>query len=250
MTVYTNKFFRSKSEGSLRSAKVIVPIVMELLRPTSVVDVGCGQGLWLSVFAEHSVTDLVGVDGDYVDRQALRIPADRFVAHDLATPLRLPRTFDLVVSLEVAEHLPPDRAAVFVESLTHLGHAVLFSAAVPRQGGMNHVNERWQDYWAVLFFERGWEAIDCIRWRIWRNGDVEPWYAQNTLLYVTPELLESRAELHNERRPRPEELPVVHPALYMRALEDELPLRFLLARLPRATGRAIRRRLPFATHHG
>jgi SAM-dependent methyltransferase len=222
---------------------MIVPIVMELVRPASVVDVGCGNGLWLSVFAEHGVADLVGVDGDYVDRGALRILPDRFVAHDLATPLRLPRKFDLVVSLEVAEHLPARCAALFVDSLTRMGSAVLFSAAVPRQGGTNHVNERWQDYWAALFSERGFQVIDCIRWRVWANGDVEPWYAQNTLLYVTPEFLEERVELHTERRPRLEELAVVHPTLYLRPFNEELPLGFLLTRLPGATVRAIGRRL-------
>jgi SAM-dependent methyltransferase len=147
VTDYTSEFFRAKTEGSLRSARTVVPIVMELLKPGSVVDVGCGRGTWLSVFAEHGIADVVGVDGDYVDRRTLLIPPDRFVAHDLTTPLRLHRTFDLVVSLEVAEHLPVACAGEFVASLTSLGSAVLFSAAVPGQGGTHHVNERWQDYW-------------------------------------------------------------------------------------------------------
>jgi SAM-dependent methyltransferase len=242
--VYTNEFFRSKSEGSLHSAETIVPIVMKLVRPSSVVDVGCGHGFWLSVFAKHEVADLIGVDGDYIDRQALLVPPGRFVAHDLTTELRLGRTFDLVVSLEVAEHLAPDRASQFVDCLTRLGSAVLFSAAVPRQGGVNHVNEQWQDYWAALFLQRGYEVVDCIRWRVWADANVEPWYAQNTLLYVTPERLEQLAELRSERRPRLEQLAVVHPTLYLRASANQLPLGSLLAKLPSAAGRAIRRRLP------
>lgn len=249
MTVYTNEFFCSKSEGSLRSAETIVPIITKLLRPYSVVDVGCGHGFWLSVFARHAVEDVIGVDGDYIDRQALLIPPDRFVAHDLTTELRLGRTFDLVVSLEVAEHLAPDRASEFVDGLTRLGSAVLFSAAVPGQGGLNHVNEQWPDYWAALFLQRGYEVVDCIRWRVWADPNVEPWYAQNTLLYVALERLEQLAELLNERRPRLEELAVVHPTLYLRATANQLPLGSLLAKLPSAAGRAITRRLPLAKPH-
>ena len=246
MTGYSRVFFRSTHEGSVRSAEVIVPIVVELIRPHSVVDVGCGQGIWLSVFEELGVDDYVGVDGDYIDRRALSIPEDRFIAHDLGTPLRFPRTFDLVVSLEVAEHLPEDSGPAFVDSLTGLGPAVLFSAAIPRQGGTRHVNERWQDYWAALFAQRDFEPLDAIRWRVWTNEQVEPWYAQNTLLYVARELLAERMELQSERRPRLDELRVVHPGFYLRACDSRPGLRFLLASIPGAVGRAVRRRLTVA----
>jgi SAM-dependent methyltransferase len=248
VTVYTSEFFRAKTEGSLRSARTVVPIVMELLKPGSVVDVGCGRGTWLSVFAEHGIADVVGVDGDYVDRRTLLIPPDRFVAHDLTTPLRLHRTFDLVVSLEVAEHLPVACAGEFVASLTSLGSAVLFSAAVPGQGGTHHVNERWQDYWAALFAQRGYGVVDCVRWTVWARHDVEPWYAQNTLLYVTPERLRTQPALLGMRRPGLDELAVVHPALYLRARGEALPLRGLIARLPAATARALRRHLSPSPH--
>jgi Methyltransferase domain len=180
------------------------------------VDVGCGRKTWLSVFAEHGIADAVGMDGDYVDRRTLLIPPDRFVAHDLTTPLRLHRTFDLVVSLEVAEHLPVACAGEFVASLTSLGSAVLFPAAVPGQGGTHHVNERWQDYWAALFAQRGYGVVDCVRWTAWARHDVEPWYEQNTLLYVTPERLRTKLALLGMRRPGLDELAVVHAALYLR----------------------------------
>lgn len=87
---YNRCFHMGQREGSLESARQIVPIVLHLIRPKEVVDVGCGLGIWLSVFAEGGITDYLGVDGSYVPVDMLLIPRDRFLAHDLTQPLQLP----------------------------------------------------------------------------------------------------------------------------------------------------------------
>jgi len=157
---------------------------MELVRPKSVVDFGCGTGTWLAVFSRYGVREILGVDGPWIDHELLEIPSDRFVARDLSKPFYLDRQFDLVLSLEVAEHLPPESAHGFLDSLTRLGPIVLFSAAIPYQGGTGHLNEQWPEYWASLFERRGFNAVDCIRRRVWENPAVEWWYAQNAILLV------------------------------------------------------------------
>src|SRR5215208_1015169 len=103
-TPYTTQFYQKDLDTVSRSARQIVPLVMDLISPQSVVDLGCGIGIWLSVFAEQGIRDYMGIDGDYVERAMLRIPRDRFMPYDLSRPLRMDRQFDLVVSLEVAEH--------------------------------------------------------------------------------------------------------------------------------------------------
>src|SRR5262249_29915915 len=133
--VYDEGYYADQRTGSQRSARLIVPLLLELVQPRSVVDVGCGTGSWLSVFRDHGVEDVLGIDWEYVGANSLEISPDHFYAFDLTQPLRLERRFDLVVSLEVAEHLPPESADAFVESLVSLGPTVLFSAAVPGQGG-------------------------------------------------------------------------------------------------------------------
>jgi 2-polyprenyl-3-methyl-5-hydroxy-6-metoxy-1,4-benzoquinol methylase len=132
---YTSAYYQALRDGARRSAQATVPPVMPLLAPRSVIDMGCGEGMWLSVFREHGVADLCGVDGDYVDHNRLEIPADCFRVRDLALPLRLERRFDLATSLEVAEHLPPECSEMFVESLVCLAETSQKSAACHASGG-------------------------------------------------------------------------------------------------------------------
>jgi SAM-dependent methyltransferase len=226
-TPYTDEFYSYHREGALRSAHVVVPLVLRLLKPQSVVDVGCGTGAWLSVFQEHGVADVYGIDGDWVDRQALAIPPDRFSAVDLQQPFSVDRRFDLAVCLEVGEHLRSASAGTFVDSLTRLAPAVLFSAAIPYQGGTRHINEQWPDYWVAHFADKGYASIDCIRRHVWQNQDIEWYYAQNVLLFATSELIASSPLLQEElERTAPEPLALVHPRMYLETIAE---MRKLLA---------------------
>jgi SAM-dependent methyltransferase len=219
-TPYTGDYHKALRDGARRSAEVVVPLVLALARPRSVVDVGCGLGTWLAVFAEHGVEDVRGVDGAYVERSALEIPPGSFIAWDLEQPLRLGRTFDLVVSLEVAEHLPARCAETFVASLAGLGPLVLFSAAAPHQGGCGHVNEQWPDYWARLFTGHGLVPVVCLRRAIWNDERVDWWYAQNVLLFAAPALLARCPALAAEReRTGLVPLALVHPKRYLEWIE-------------------------------
>lgn len=206
--------------GAKRSAEIVVPIVAELCRPDSVVDIGCGNGAWLAEFGRLGVKTLLGVDGDYVDRGSLRVDPHQFVAHDLSTPFACDRRFDLALSLEVAEHLAGDFADVFVKQLTELAPVVLFSAALPFQGGVGHVNEQWPGYWAERFAGLGYLPADCVRPRIWADPDVDFWYAQNALLYVDAERAEADPVLGAAvAATDPRALGRVHPAQYLAKVE-------------------------------
>ncbi len=200
-------------ERSRESARRIVPLLVNWFQPSSVVDVGCGAGTWLSVFRDMGVVDILGMDGSWVDQKNLEIPSQRFIAWDLRTPIRLQREFDLVVSLEVAQYLPEACANQFVDSLTRLGTIVLFSSAIPGQWGTHHRHEQWPGYWAERFRQRGYSAVDCIRHRIWEDDRVDWWYAQNSLLYIHEHVLKTLPPL-NEYKSTESPLALVHPQHY------------------------------------
>ncbi len=207
---YSGAFFDLVDAGSARSAELILRPVLAALRPRSVVDIGCGLGSWLAVARDSGVSEIIGVDGPWIDRTRLAIPPADFKEADLGQPLTLGRSFDLAICLETAEHLPCDRASSFVGDLVALAPVVLFSAAIPGQGGWNHVNEQWSDYWTELFQQHDYRRVDAIRWRHWDDSSIEPWYVQNAFLYL--------AEVAHIDLPAPVGMParVVHPTFFER----------------------------------
>jgi SAM-dependent methyltransferase len=212
---YSRNFYQTLNESVKRSAEIIVPLVLDVVKPQSVIDIGCGTGTWLSVFQKYGVEDILGVDGNYVEHDMLDIPENKFIACDLQKELGIERQFDLTVSLEVAEHLPVECAESFVDSLTQFAPIVLFSAAIPFQGGTNHINEQWPDYWAELFQQREFIPSNYIRKRIWNNTSVEKWYAQNTLLFIKQDKLISFPLLKEEIEQEADfPLSIVHPREY------------------------------------
>jgi SAM-dependent methyltransferase len=235
--LYDDSFYGAQEAESYRSAQVVFDVVWRFYRPASLVDVGCGVGPWLQAAREHGVEDFLGIDGEHVATDHLWIPTDHFVAHDLAAPLDVARRFDLAVSVEVAEHLPPTVAGRFVETLTGLAPVVLFSAAVPNQGGTGHLNEQWPEYWAGLFAEHGFLAYDCLRPRLWDDDRVAWWYRQNVMLFAAD------ASLLDEPGPATEPLALVHPLQVDAILTrpNVLTLRELVRQLPPAVRRSIHR---------
>ena len=182
--IYSGDFYTYIDAGSRRSAKAVASLLLGEIRVGSLLDVGSGHGAWAAEWIAAGVTDTVAVDGDYVSRDQLAVPPEQFIAHDLATPLDLKRRFDLVQSLEVAEHLPAGAAATFVNNLVAHGDIILFSAAVPHQGGEHHVNEQPPEYWRRLFAKHGYAAYDFVRPSIAGADGIMPWYRFNTILYA------------------------------------------------------------------
>ena len=167
---------------NLNAPREVVPLIVDLIKPKSIVDVGCGIGTWLKAFEENDVIDYIGVDGSYVNKDLLKISKSRFVEADLTADWYLTRRFDLLLCLEVAEHLPESCADKFVESLVKYSDVIIFSAALPGQGGQNHLNEQWTLYWQKKFAKHKFYFHDVIRPLIWDNKKVDWWYRQNIFL--------------------------------------------------------------------
>ena len=220
MTVYNDGFYKDRHDATTYAADRILTILLELLPPVaSAIDIGCGVGTWLHLLLEKGIERIHGVEGDWLDTRHLQIPEDCFTKHDLQQPLVVDSRFDLAISLEVAEHLPPEKATLFVNTLTDLSDFILFSAAIPGQGGEHHVNEQWPDYWATLFRENEFVPVDRIRGSIWDDKRIPVWYRQNILLFVKTGQLDS---LRLAAADHPGPLSLVHPELYL--ARTRLPL--------------------------
>lgn len=189
MSIYDTAFYEYINKGSASSAATIVPLISSHFNVRSVIDFGCGQGVWLREWKRRGAQEVLGLDGDYLSIDALMIDKSEFRASDLSNPINIGKKFDLVQSLEVAEHLPESAADTFVESLVRHGDIIIFSAAAVGQGGHDHINEKPYEYWRDKFLKHGYILIDWLRQAIKDNLAVESWYRYNSLCFVNQELI-------------------------------------------------------------
>jgi len=166
------------------------------LQPESVIDVGCGPGIYLVPFKPDA--RVLGVDGapeagkalEYTEFQRVDLRADWYpTSEDYPdNPDASWRDhFDLSLCIEVAEHLPPDRADYLIDLLTTCSNVCFFSAARPGQVGTGHINLQTKEWWQDKFKARGWELHplnDELQAALWGNEHVRrvQWLLHNSFL--------------------------------------------------------------------
>jgi hypothetical protein len=187
--VYDADFYHRNRESAKRSARPILIGLLQDLRSCglevgSAVDVGCGCSGWLDEIKELGVNTTFGVEGEwakpYHDQKAHTLYYGDLTENHLKDVCP-----DIALCLEVAEHLPESKATDLVDTLAAYSGIVLFSAAVPGQGGENHVNEQPHRYWANKFLDIDYVTLDIVRPRFWSNRSIDWWYRQNCYLMVS-----------------------------------------------------------------
>ena len=211
---YSDRFYDNQRNGSMRSAEIILRLLYEIYQPNSVIDIGCGLGTWLSVAESLGSKRLRGMDGDWVSSDKLLSKNIDFTAVDIEHEIEFNEKYDLCISLEVAEHLPPRQARPFVASLCKASNVVLFSSAIKHQGGTNHVNEQWQSYWIELFQHSGFECFDIFRSATWDNNEVDWWYRQNIFLFINLKELPVNLDINQLRSMEKPIQNIIHPENY------------------------------------
>ncbi|MGB2684400.1 MAG: class I SAM-dependent methyltransferase [Olleya sp.] len=185
------KYIHTSRIHNMAAPRIIVKHILEFINPKSVVDFGCGVGTFLKAFTEKNINNVLGLDGPWADKNLMAnyLELENFKEVDLEKEIILDQKYDLAISLEVAEHLSESSADTLVKNLIQSSDVILFSAAIPFQGGQNHVNEQFVDYWENKFLKHQFVFIDVIRSKIWNEKEVNWWYKQNTFLVINKEKL-------------------------------------------------------------
>lgn len=178
---YDSDFFDSLIQSSSSSATFIAQYIYNSFKPRTVIDVGCGTGEILKVLSCLGEIECLGVEGPWIDKYQERY--DKILFADLSEFIPLRKKYDLAICLEVAEHLEERFASTLISTLTAASDVIMFSAAIPGQGGTEHVNLKYPDYWAKHFWEHGFALYLDPRKEFLRTFDIAPWYQQNTLVF-------------------------------------------------------------------
>jgi SAM-dependent methyltransferase len=144
-----------------------------------IIDVGCGPGIYVKALRE------AGIEADGVDLD----PSSPYEIMDVFSEEfedRFKGKYDIAMCIEVAEHLPEARSEDLVKRLTMLAPTVLFSAAVPGQGGHGHINCQPKEYWINAFAKLNYvvdqEATDKLL-AFMTSGYHMGWFKNNAVVF-------------------------------------------------------------------
>lgn len=220
------KYVHDSDVHRSKDAAHIVPFLIKLFDPRSVLDVGCGLGNFLKSFIDEGVKDVCGIEGPWLDKAKLVIDEHLVNIRELENSFNLERRFDMVLCLEVAEHINEASSEKLIDVLTAHSDVIVFSAAIPGQGGQNHINEQWIGYWERLFNDRDYKLYDVIRPYIWNIHEIFWWYRQNIVVAI-----KSSKQVNFKTTPVND---YIHPELYLSKISEIDYLRELLAAADRA----------------
>ena len=242
---WDSQYYSRRAAGARRSADTLLAHLWSYYSARSVMDIGCGDGSWLRAAGALGAHELWGIEGTWHDQESFAQAGITLVTKDLNLPFALDRTFDLAMSLEVAEHLQPSAGIRLVEALTASAPVVLFSAAQPLQGGVGHINELPASYWASIFRARGYVCLDLFRPVLWGLPDVDVWYAQNSFLYVAEGDVHQLFDDHVVASASipPAFMDCIHPSLMMNTLANHTGFRHHCRDLIPSAFRALKRRV-------
>jgi SAM-dependent methyltransferase len=181
--LYSKDFYIQRERNTGYAASTILEILFKKIKINSALDLGCGNGVWLSELEKRGVSKTIGVDGPWVPRD-LYLSNNEFIEHNfIDDKFEIQEKFDVVISLEMFEHIPQKRANELIETISSITDCVLFSAAIPNQGGNGHINEQWLSHWVELFRAQGFYLDDTLRPVIWNDFKIPYWYRQNIVLF-------------------------------------------------------------------
>lgn len=184
--IYTQRFFKNTIKLESQSAKTVIEILKKIFEPKSVIDIGCGAGIYLKEFKKLGI-DILGYDGSPFCKEESSLK-EEIKIHDLCAPLQLDRVFDLCICIEVAEHLEKQYSETLLDTLTGLSSNIVFTAATPGQGSkrIGHINEQPHEFWINLFKKRGFilqEKLTEETKKKMENKNVIWWITKNLMIF-------------------------------------------------------------------
>ncbi len=190
--IYNDSYYVGIERNAQRSKRVIVEHVVRYFHPKCVLDVGCGSGAFLEELQARDI-EVLGLEYSEAAVAICRAKKIPVLRCDLENEQpSLARVFDVVLSTEVAEHLPESCASRYIDLLCSAGRHIVFTAAVPGQTGDDHVNPQPNEYWIQMFTERGFDYLAplSLEWRkSWEAQGVCDFYCANLMLFQPkPEL--------------------------------------------------------------
>lgn len=185
--MYNRDFHKSIENDEYPQAVRVGEYISTFLKPSSFLDFGCSTGLYLRE-VQIKMPDIHAVGFEFSKEAVDSALCNYVLQADLTNPVeieRIPNTLGLC--LEVLEHIEDKYWRQVLENMTRSCDKIIFSAAVPGQGGTGHINCRPKIDWIKRFHELGWVVdLDASRHLInyMQQGYHMGWFSNNAMVLI------------------------------------------------------------------
>jgi len=178
--IYDDKFFDNKKQESIlkTTPKIVAQVIKNLYNPKTVVDIGCGTGIYIKELNNLSVS-VFGIDGSSAAKKNFRLPESLFLLQNITRDFNLHKKYDMALCFEVAEHIQKESSNILVQNITKLSNVILFTASPKGQGGIGHINEQDKTFWIYLFKKSGFMFNDAATKKLKKI-----FYKNNTIFWI------------------------------------------------------------------
>lgn len=177
--------FYSEDERVYESAKRIYEVISPYLpKINSVVDIGCGMAAFSKVFQESGVEKVTLIDHPNFKASNCLVKQEfQFIPCNLDKEIPENLSADLLICTEVLEHITKKRSLQVLDFITSCSDIIIFSAAIPRQGGLGHINEQRHEFWIKEFKKREFDYADLFKTKIINDESIFYWLRQNIFIF-------------------------------------------------------------------
>jgi 2-polyprenyl-3-methyl-5-hydroxy-6-metoxy-1,4-benzoquinol methylase len=182
--IYDKYFYEDANDLKKKSSQQFAEIIVSFFDFQNIFDIGCGCALYIEEFHRLG-KEVLGCDGSL---EAVKLASEDFTVfqYDVTKPLWLNRTFDLILCIEVAEHIHRKSSLQLIDNCTNSGNRVIFTAAPPGQGGVGHINERPREFWIKLFERNGFfyeKKLSAEVRKMMKQHNVVEWITNNLMSF-------------------------------------------------------------------
>lgn len=188
LSIYDKGFFEFNQKEGLSMAEWFIPLLIKQFNPTSLADVGCGTGHYLKVAKNMGIKEIFGIEGSDSAFEQMLVGKEYVRQGDLRDKIGGLKKYDLVISIEVAEHIDEEYVDNYLFNLSSLSNRILMTAAPPGQGGTAHVNEKPHSWWIEKFkniqYEFDKQSTDLFRKGVAQAiGFKTDWFEPNIMVF-------------------------------------------------------------------
>lgn len=160
-------------------------VILGIFNPRSIIDFGCGTADILLPFEKKGLV-VKGIDGSSVCISNAMIRKENLELFDLRREYCPEIEYDLCFCLEVAEHIEEKFSRVLIENLTKVSRTVVFTAAVPGQTGISHINLKSPEWWVGKFqcygFNLNEDLTGVLKKRMEGLAGIQHYYIDNLMV--------------------------------------------------------------------